>query len=170
MSDRGYRLIGFVNFFNVIPSFIYPLFMREQKHYFQEGNTDDIIDKFVIADASLIERSEAKIIKVNSFQKTYYSVGIEEYHALSDAVYAFQLTENVIIWGDKKSVLEEIKKHPNKVNISSHLISHIREVYDHNFTFAVQGENDDEFEYLRKSKLVPPKKQFQKRILAKKHR
>ncbi len=49
-----YKLIGFLNLFNIVPDFVVPVFESKEKYYFQDGEQDRI-KEFVEAKKSVTE-------------------------------------------------------------------------------------------------------------------
>ncbi len=41
-----YKLVGFINLYNIIPDFVYPVFSAHNKFYFQDGKSI-FINKFL---------------------------------------------------------------------------------------------------------------------------
>ena len=41
-DEKQYYLAGFVNLFNVVPTFVYPVFVRNGQYFLEDGETDTI--------------------------------------------------------------------------------------------------------------------------------
>ena len=98
-----YRLIGFLNIFDIIPDFLYPIFQNKDKYYFQDG-CNDKIKNFVPVKSSVY----SMIRKSNEFKEI-----IGESNVIlttkSDPIYAFQIESEKIVCGESKYILEFFK-------------------------------------------------------------
>lgn len=82
-----YTLVGFLNVFGDYPDFVYPIFRRYSKYYFQNPNSQDIIETFIEIDRDIkfITMTDIKCkLQVND-----------------KAIYAFQVDEDNILWGER---------------------------------------------------------------------
>lgn len=86
--NNEYQLIGFINLFDIIPDFVFPVFKHGEYFYFQNGENDQI-KEFERVKPSAYSR----IIHFKDNPKI--SLTIE-----SKPIYAFQVDETVVKYGD----------------------------------------------------------------------
>lgn len=96
---KRYKLIGFLNLFNVVPDFVYPVFEYNDSFYFQDECNGKIID-FVLVKSSVY----SMITKINEYKrvlgtkKAVLEIG-------SKSVYAFQIERGKIVCGEAMLML-----------------------------------------------------------------
>lgn len=97
---KQYELCGFLNMFDIIPDFVYPIFQNDNIFYFQDGENDKI-DCLVPVKPSV----HSMICKVNDFENI---IGIknETITINSRPLYAFQVNENEIVCGNAELILD----------------------------------------------------------------
>lgn len=84
-----YKLIGFLNMFNIVPDFVFPVFEFNGDFFFQEGENDKI-KSYSPAKSSI----RTKIIPVVS--DTISNIRSSLFDISSDPIYAFQTEEQVV--------------------------------------------------------------------------
>lgn len=96
---KRYKLYGFMNLFDIIPCFVYPIFQYNNKYYFQEGENDKLIG-FVPVKLS----AYAMIHKIKDYK---YIVGIKDtiLSISSKPLYAFQTNKDKIVCGMSDFIL-----------------------------------------------------------------
>ena len=100
MSDKNFRLIGYLNLFMLIPDFVYPIYYREGKFYFADG------DAYFIRDfVELKDSMQSEIQPVTLDKKILRTIGSEQ-------IYAYLLTDNTLITGTGESVYKQLKSLP----------------------------------------------------------
>ena len=99
--QEKYKLSGFINMFNVIPDFIFPVFEKKGIFFFETGDETTLkLEEFIEVKQSCID----KIVFISNF-KTNLS-GEVEISLGSAPIFGFQVSEDYIFIGD----FEEIKK------------------------------------------------------------
>jgi len=104
MYDENYKFVGIINPFDIYPDFVYPIFEKNGKYYFQKTNNtsitvfNEIKDNFRIEKIYLLNNEIASYINI----KDQYSVGDE-------AIVAFQLEKDKIIISDIANFISYIK-------------------------------------------------------------
>ncbi len=91
--NTKYKLIGFLNMFNIVPDFVLPVFEFNGNLFFQEGENDRI-KEFSLAKETI----RSKIIPLDS-SNIKSNVVLNSLEISSHPIYAFQ-TENNIVCGD----------------------------------------------------------------------
>ena len=97
---KKYKLIGFLNLFDIVPDFVYPVFENEDLYYFQDECNGIVID-FVLVKSSVYPM----IIKIDEckhnlgIKKTVLEIG-------SKSIYAFQMEKGKIICGESILMLK----------------------------------------------------------------
>lgn len=107
-----YRLIGFLNMFEIVPDFVYPVFRRENILYIQTGENDQL-KEYVALKPTIYSR----IIRFSDIDTIR---GIKKntiLTLLSRPLYAFQLKEKEIVCGNSGYILEFLKKYVSSDNI-----------------------------------------------------
>lgn len=87
--NTKYKLIGFLNMFNIVPDFVFPVFEFNGDLFFQEGENDKI-KSYSPAKSSI----RTRIIPVVS--DTISDIGSSLFDISSDPIYAFQTEEQVV--------------------------------------------------------------------------
>jgi len=85
-----YKLVGFLNLFNIVPDFVVPVFESKEKYYFQDGEQDRI-KEFIEAKKSVTEH----LIPLDCVVSNDIFVG-KYYDSNSKPIYAFQTKDHVI--------------------------------------------------------------------------
>lgn len=97
---KTYRLVGFLNLFDIVPDFVYPVFENNDLYYFQDEHNGKIID-FVLVKSSVYpmvtKTNEYK--RVLGIKKTVLQIG-------SKSIYAFQIERGKIICGERMLMLK----------------------------------------------------------------
>lgn len=91
--NNKYKLIGFLNMFNIIPDFVFPVFELNGRIFFQEGENDKI-QRFSIAKSTI----QSKIIPVD--MNTITNISTDLFDAFSDPIYAFQNDDQQVVYGN----------------------------------------------------------------------
>ena len=95
---KQYKLAGFINLFDITPDFIYPVFKRAGKYYFQHS-TDGSIQEFVAVKKAAL----AKMLPVEKLMNICV-------HEQAGLLYAYQVDDKSIVYGNSaymKSYIEE---------------------------------------------------------------
>ena len=87
--NEKYKLIGFLNMFNIVPDFVFPVFEFNGELFFQEGENDKI-KGFNPAKSAI----RTKIIPVVS--NKFSDIRIDLFDISTDPIYAFQTEEQVV--------------------------------------------------------------------------
>lgn len=95
---QSYKLFGFLNMFDIIPDFTYPILEHNNKLYFQHGYNDKI-EEFVEVKDSVKHR----IVSIDNFKCFKYStdatISLE-----SKPIYAFQYDKDYMVYGTSKEL------------------------------------------------------------------
>lgn len=91
--NSKYKLIGFLNMFNIVPDFVFPVFEFNGNLFFQEGKNDKI-EKFSIAKSAI----RTKIIPLCS--NNISNISDEMFDITSNPIYAFQTVDHEVIYGN----------------------------------------------------------------------
>lgn len=83
-----YKLVGFINLFDLVPDFVYPIYKCKGKYYFQHGE-NGLIQDFIMVKKSLLN----KIKKTKMLP--HITVSSE-----SKMIYAFQTDKSTIVYGN----------------------------------------------------------------------
>lgn len=101
MKKETYKLVGIFNMFDIIPYFVWPVFERKGKYFFQDANEEEHtinspIERFVYIKEGAIERIEfltdfvvlgnketdfevgSKIVHIFQIDKEHLQIGTEE--------------------------------------------------------------------------------------------
>lgn len=97
---KKYKLIGFLNLFDVIPDFVYPVFENDGLYYFQDEYHGKIID-FVLVKSSV----HSMITKKNEYKKILGKENVV-LEIGSKPIYSFQLEKNKIVCGEDVHMLK----------------------------------------------------------------
>lgn len=104
---KRYELIGFINMFNIIPDFVFPVFICDNKYYFQDGNNIQV-DNF-------IEIKETVYSKIQF--KNDIKANLKYLTVRNSPIYAFQINKNDIYYGKLKEFLNYIKRYNTEDSI-----------------------------------------------------
>lgn len=105
MENDCYKFVGVINFFGVYPDFIYPIFMKDNKYYFQKTNNTFIIsfneikDNLRINMINFLDKDTTKFINVK-----------DDYYVGNEAIVAFQTDKNEFLISDTSSFASFISK------------------------------------------------------------
>lgn len=122
-ENEIYKLVGILNMFDISPDFVYPIFEKDRKYYFQTGDIQKLqisefspvkesyISKVVLlnqVENNLIERKESSLQSepIFAFQKDKNSVFIGTYQEMVDVLLTFE--------ADNEILKEQIKDFINK--------------------------------------------------------
>ncbi len=97
---KQYELCGFLNMFDIVPDFVYPIFRNDNIFYFQDGE-NDIINNFVPVKPSIY----ARIHKIGTCE-TIIGIKSEIASINSKPLYAFQVNESEIVCGKSDFILD----------------------------------------------------------------
>lgn len=91
---KRYRLVGFLNLFDVVPDFVYPVFENDGLYYFQDEKNGKIFD-FVLVKSSVY----SMITKIDKYKQI---LGIEKaiLEIGSKSVFAFQIEKSKVVCGE----------------------------------------------------------------------
>lgn len=91
---KRYRLVGFLNLFDVVPDFVYPVFENDDLYYFQDEQNGKIID-FILVKSSVY----SMITKIDKYKQI---LGIEKaiLEIGSKSIFAFQIEKNKVVCGE----------------------------------------------------------------------
>lgn len=90
-----YMLVGFINMFEIIPAFIFPIYMLKSELYIQEGEQNKISDI-----VPLKKELYSKVIPLHEIRDFKYLEKQTRITVESLPKYAFQATEDKIIYGE----------------------------------------------------------------------
>lgn len=94
--NECYKFIGVLNLFNVYPDFLFPIYTKENKFFFHNGNKNRIYN-FDMIPESVLE----KIIYLDRSDVQIYNESDKEYFFVHDTpVYSFQSDNNKIFCSD----------------------------------------------------------------------
>lgn len=96
---KQYELCGFLNMFDIVPDFVYPIFKCENTFYFLDGSKDKI-DNFIPVKSSIYER-----VQIISNYETIIGTKSELLTINSRPLYAFQTKQNEIVCGNAEFIL-----------------------------------------------------------------
>lgn len=91
---KRYKLIGFLNLFDVVPDFVYPVFESDGLYYFQDEYHGKITD-FV-----LVKSSVHSMITKTSEYKQILGIKKVELGIGSRSIYSFQIEKNKVVCGE----------------------------------------------------------------------
>lgn len=103
MENNYYKFVGVINFFGLYPDFVYPIFERDGKYYFQKTrNTlitsfNEIKDNLRINMINFLDKETTKFINIK-----------ESYSIEDEAVVAFQTDKNEFLISDTSSFVSFI--------------------------------------------------------------
>lgn len=105
MKKETYKLVGIFNMFDVIPDFVYPVFEREGKYFFQHANEEGHSINSPIEEFVQIKENAIEEIK---FFKDFIVSGNQEsdYHVGSKIVYVFQINKEHLQIGTEEEMIE----------------------------------------------------------------
>lgn len=122
--NTKYKLIGFLNMFNIIPDFVFPVFESNGDLFFQEGENDKI-EKYGIAKAAI----RTRIIPVDS--NSFSNIGSNMFDISSSPVYAFQTREQ-IIYGTSSFIRKFLEEYtPENEIIAEEIIDFLENLPKH---------------------------------------
>ena len=123
LLNEKYKLVGTMNLFGLIPSFVFPIFENNGRYYFQNSENSRDIDSFYeingdnhINHIRFLNDSYNKLVNI----KNYYSIGDEP-------IAAFQTSEDCIYIGDLDSFLAFIESYETKNKILEEEINEFKE-------------------------------------------
>ena len=105
MENNCYKFVGVINFFGVCPDFVYPIFKKDDKYYFQKTNNtiitsfNEIKDNLRINMINFLDKDTTKFINIKN-----------EYYIGNEAVVAFQTDKNEFLISDTSSFVSFISK------------------------------------------------------------
>lgn len=93
-DKEKYKLVGILNVFDVIPDFIYPIFERDNQHFFQQGDDKSLkLEEFVLVKESVIDRIVLlKDLQVNASPQTEFTIS-------SKPLFGFQFSDEEVYLG-----------------------------------------------------------------------
>jgi len=100
-----YKLIGFLNMFNIVPDFVYPIFEQSGQFYFQSG-AHDKIDNFVQVKCEMYPRISHIEYKGQQMTRKGYVITKD-----SKPLYAFQIGQNKFVFGNSRQMLGFLSKY-----------------------------------------------------------
>lgn len=100
MSSK-YKLIGFLNLFDIVPDFVLPVFEFNDEFYFQEGSNDSI-NMFSKAKSAI----KTKIISIESVNSSNVWLDLS-----SKPIYAFETIDKQIIYGNSNYLQQFFKSY-----------------------------------------------------------
>lgn len=116
-----YKLIGFVNLFNIVPDFVLPIFKKEDKLYFQEGKDDEIL-KFGEAKQNIIN-------KIIPFDKVCNNNINLLFDINSKPIYAFQENSKKVICGVSSVLMTYFKAYePSNDVLKSEILDFLKDI------------------------------------------
>lgn len=91
---KRYRLIGFLNLFDMVPDFVYPVFENDGLYYFQDEKNGKIIDFVLVKSSvySMITKID-KCKQILGIKKAILEIG-------SKSVFAFQIEKSKVVCGE----------------------------------------------------------------------
>lgn len=114
-----YKLVGFINLYNIIPDFVYPVFSAHNKFYFQDGKSI-FINKFYEVQTDL--SNKIIFIKDLFIEELNDSTIPKMFCQNSPSVYAYQQNNEKYFMGDIVSFYNFINKQSNNDFIIDFLI------------------------------------------------
>lgn len=100
-----YKLVGFLNMFNIVPDFVYPIFEQSGQFYFQSGAYDKI-DNFVPVKCEMYPRISHIEYKGPQMTRKGHVITKD-----SKPLYAFQIGKNNFIFGNSRQMLGFFSKY-----------------------------------------------------------
>ena len=102
---KKYTLFGFYNFLDVIPDFVYPIFERENRLYYEMGQKR--IEKFI----ELSEYECSKVKRLGTQNVRYLGEKYDRYNfkVSSDLIFAYQNSEKAIVCGNGKNISQYLR-------------------------------------------------------------
>lgn len=96
---KQYELYGFLNMFEIVPDFVFPIFQSKNRYYFQDGE-NDMITGFVPVNSLACTRVQ----QIGNYKRI---IGIKnkKLEINSKPIYAFQTSKSEIICGESKMML-----------------------------------------------------------------
>lgn len=104
MNNDCYKLVGTINLFGVCPEFVYPIFERNGKYYFQCSN-NATISSF----KEIVENLYEKMIRFFDANDVIYMNIKKDYTIGDEIVIAFQINRNKLLVSDVDSFVPFIK-------------------------------------------------------------
>lgn len=94
-KDEGYKLVGILNMFDLIPDFIYPVFEKDGQFYFHFGIMEELkTEEFLPIKTEI----HSKIVKFDNL-KVNNSFEGEVFNLETAPVFGFQTSENEVFLG-----------------------------------------------------------------------
>ncbi len=115
---KEYVLFGYLNMFNIVPDFVFPVFKAEDYLYIQEGEHDKIEDIKLLDKQLYNAVNELKMFenRIDELKITKNSLPI----------YAFQKDENTVICGNSSVLLNFFKNYDSEDSILKEEIEDFR--------------------------------------------
>ncbi len=98
---KKYKLFGFLNMFELVPDFIFPIFKQKNNLYIQEGENNQLS-----AITPLKKELYDKVVPLNKFNDAKYPVEHLEIDMMSSPKYAFLVSKHNIIYGNSEILLD----------------------------------------------------------------
>lgn len=105
MKNNCYKFVGVINFFGVCPDFVYPIFEKEGKYYFQKTSNTLIISFNEIKD-----NLRTKMINFLDKETTKFINIKDGYYIGNEAVVAFQTDIDEFLISDTSYFVSFISK------------------------------------------------------------
>lgn len=109
-DENVYKLIGFVNILDVVPGFVYPVFVcvteKTSNLYLQNGENDKLVG-FV----ELKESYRSKVISTPTSQKPCLIT------VASNPIYAYQMSGTVTLYGDSAKMVDLLKDYKSNSDL-----------------------------------------------------
>lgn len=149
---NGYLLVGFINLLDIIPGFVYPVFAKDDKYFFQHGDNDRLYE-FEEINPSLMK----KLIPLESDVQIIIDLD-------SNPIYAYQ-RKNEILFGDStkmKSLIQKIRKQTTGEHLQKDLDGFMEEISNKNVfnlpTVQIPKEENGHYDLpsaRKKEKMLP---------------
>lgn len=89
-----FRLVGFYNSFQFVPDFVYPVYQYRDTHYFQH------VDHGVLTFVPICLPMNTQLISLQECDMIFTSDRLDLYHSYNQQIFAFQIDEHNIIFGN----------------------------------------------------------------------
>lgn len=133
---KQYELCGFLNMFDIVPDFVYPIFQYRCGYYFQEGE-NDIITDFVPVKPLIYSR-----VQQISNYKDIIGIRNKKLEINSKPLYAFQTSQSKIICGESDVLLNFFDNYRTENVILKEEIQDFRNEIIDAFLIKTTGEMD----------------------------
>ena len=116
MSEK-FKLIGFMNLFDIVPDFVMPIFEKDNKYYFEIGDEESLI---ITEFAPVKESAISEIVFLGDVKSNI--VGTKELTLANEPIFAFQSSKEDVFVGTFEEMKEYLKSFKTDSDVLSEII------------------------------------------------